>query len=376
MKNINHNTIMKKICALLLIAISLHVYAEEDRDDVLLYEFDLTTHEAPIAGAKYLNSNTSFWDDSVLYKGEGYAVTGIKDRAFQNNSTLNSFWFVMNKGYIGERAFAGCSNLKKILLVGGEELTIHANAFDGCCNTTYIAIAADRLILKCSSYSWYLPFTRCSGIDTVEWDVKQFDVPYFMDESLFDASKDHIIYVRFYGDAGKIPRNFCKNFSVLKQVVIDADIKKIGASSFQNCINLTSMVIPNSVLEIEKYAFDGCSAIETITIGNGVRTIGDYAFQNCRRIKSIIIPSSVTKIGYGSFDNCTSLETVRIQSTATMIDIAYSAFPSTTKVIFSDGTTMIGGVIQKKTGNTPAKPKPKLDKQTPPANTKKGLTKD
>lgn len=368
---------MKKLCALLLISFSLHLYAENDRDDVLLYQFDTYSNKASIAGAEYLNPSTIFWDDSVLYKGKAYAVIGIKDRAFQNNSTLKTFWYMMNKGYIGERAFADCSNLRDFALFGGEELTIHSNAFDGCFNVSKIVIAADRLILNCgSSYSWYLPFTGCSGIDTVSWDVKQFDVPSSMDESLFAASKDHIIYFEFSENVGCVPNDICKNLSALEKVDISNKTRKIGERAFQNCIRLKSIIIPGSVLEVGKSAFEGCASLENLIIGNGVRKIERYAFHNCESLKSVIIPSTVTKIEYDAFSGCTNLQTVHIQSSPTMIEIGYSAIPSTTKVIFSDGTTMVDGVVQKKQSNTQTTQKQNLNKQTSPANAKKGLTKD
>lgn len=370
---------MKKLFVFLMIAFSSHLFAEENRNDVLLYEFDTYTHKASIAGAEYLNPSTIFWDDSVLYRGVAYEVTGIKDFAFYKNSTLRSFWFMMNKGYIGKAAFAGCSNLKDFALFGGEKLTIYTYAFQRCYNLSKITIATDRLILIPDKESPYYPlrntFQGCTGIDTVQWRVKEFETLHNMHESLFAASKDHISYFEFSEDVRCIPKFICQDFSALEKVDIADKINEIGESAFQNCIRLTSVIIPGSVKVIGESAFEGCASLENLVIGNGVRKIGSNAFQYCRSIKSVIIPSTVTKIEYEAFSGCTNLQTIHIQSPHTMIEIASSAIPSNTKVIFSDGVTMIGGVVQTKYNTTKQKPKQNLDKKVPQTNPKQGLTK-
>lgn len=81
-------------------------------------------------------------------------------------------------------------------------------------------------------------------------------------------------------------------------------ITSIGASMFQNCIELISVTIPINVTSIGISAFAGCQGLASVAIPNSVTSIDDYMFRNCIGLTSVTIGNGVTSIGWYDFDSC------------------------------------------------------------------------
>ena len=155
---------------------------------------------------------------------------------------------------------------------------------------------------------------------------------------------------------------------LIKSVVINDGVTRIGSNAFSACTGLTSVTIPDSVTSIGNYAFDGCTGLTSVTIPDSVTSIGGYAFyntalynndsnwednvlyignhlieakdsisgvynikdgtktiavnafSNCDGLTSVTIPDSVTIIGHSAFYNCTGLTSVTIPDSVTSID--------------------------------------------------------
>ena len=107
------------------------------------------------------NSGETRIASPINYGGTAYAVTEIKDKAFQTFFSTNIEAIRMNDGIkiIGKYAFQNQSKLKKIYLPSTLE-TIEGTAFDGCTALTDIF---------CSSYTVpTIPDNQFSGIDMRE----------------------------------------------------------------------------------------------------------------------------------------------------------------------------------------------------------------
>ena len=130
---------------------------------------------------------------------------------------------------------------------------------------------------------------------------------------------------------------------VIKKVVINNGVTKIGDSAFNDCGSLTCITIPDSVTTIGNFAFYYCASLTGIIIPDNVTTIGDSAFSNCFGLTSITIPDGVTKISDHMFFVCTSLTSVTIPDSVTTIgDSAFYNCDSLTSVTIPDGVIVIG----------------------------------
>ena len=106
---------------------------------------------------------------------------------------------------------------------------------------------------------------------------------------------------------------------LIKSVVINDGVTRIGSNAFSACTGLTSVTIPDSVTSIDSYAFDGCTGLTSITISDSVTRIGNYAFRGCTSLTSITIPDGVTSIGTYAFSGCTGLTGITIPDNVTSI---------------------------------------------------------
>lgn len=83
--------------------------------------------------------------DTVKVGGVTYKVTAIADKAFKGNKKLTTVTIGRNVKKIGKEAFAGCRNLKKIIVTAGRLKNIGKSAFKGIHkNASIIVIGVDQ----------------------------------------------------------------------------------------------------------------------------------------------------------------------------------------------------------------------------------------
>ena len=130
---------------------------------------------------------------------------------------------------VAANAFAGCKNLKSIILPDTIEY-IGAGAFSGCKSLESIEIPYDVTVIEDGTF---------------------------------------------------------KNCDSLKYVQMGNDVTSIGADAFSRCRALTSFALPKKLSSIGKGAFIGCSKLESITIPYEVVYIGQYAFDSCHALDEV-----------------------------------------------------------------------------------------
>ena len=121
---------------------------------------------------------------------------------------------------------------------------------------------------------------------------------------------------------------------------IPASVTSIGASAFQNAINLTSIIFAtgSQLISIGSNAFNATS-ITSINIPNTVTSIGAGAFSRAINLASIIIPSSVINIGLNAFNIGTDILS---SLTSINVDAGNINYSSDGGVLFNkDKTTLI-----------------------------------
>ncbi len=238
--------------------------------------------------------------DTILYYPTGKVgdfivpetVTKLGGGLFRNNLDITGIVIHKNVVYIGENAFEGCKNLKKIEIADGNlSLEIGDNAFQDCKALESIALP-DRLA--------FIPERMFSGCD------------------------------------------------LLQTVKVKGNITKIGPYAFYQCKALTGLFIPKTVTEIGQAAFWGCSKLVNLNFEQGMILDEDgaianplyltdingshdgdvlmYTFADCSMLSTVNLPERMINIGRNSFSGCGSLKSINIPSTVTFI--SYGAFGS------------------------------------------------
>ena len=129
----------------------------------------------------------------------------------------------------------------------------------------------------------------------------------------------------------------------LKSIVIPESVTQIGDDVFSDCTSLKSINIPEGVTQLGGGLFRGCRSLKSINIPEGVTQIGECAFSGCTSLKSVVIPESVTQIGDDVFSGCTSLKSINIPEGVTQIgECAFSGCTSLKSVVIPESVTQIG----------------------------------
>ena len=155
---------------------------------------------------------------------------------------------------IGDKAFENCTHLTKILLQDSIT-TIGTRAFYGCTGLTEF---------------------------TIPKNVRNFGTQIFYKSSNINT----ISYNSDYGPENNDP---IFSLSHIKTVIFGGT--KIPSNILRDCGNVKEIIILDSVKKIEYYAFSGCTSLESISIGSGLEQIDDGVFSNCTKLSKVNIES-------------------------------------------------------------------------------------
>lgn len=339
-------------------------------------------------GKAYINTNNESDLTRILYGTEfseivlGDSVTKIPYKLFQKNTSLHSITLpetlesiamyafdsctslrqigVPENITIEDEAFANCTNLDEVYVMGAGELaSVGANIIENTAmynnapnggiyigrwlvaykrddyhtvhisdNTKGIAsrvFANDTLLATIDinevKYINERAFEGCTNLGNVQSDFK---VEYIGDYAFNKCKQFNNIEIMFNAkEIGNSAFMGCENLSAIHcdgleklgdnafrgcisaQVVeCLGNITEIPSSAFNGCTALTKVTLPDSVTIISNSAFEGCSILTNITIPNYLTSIGNRAFQDCTNLTSIDLPNSVTTIGESVFQNC------------------------------------------------------------------------
>ncbi len=194
--------------------------------------------------------------------------------------------------------------------------------------------------------------------------------------------------------------------SIIRIVIIEDGVTRIGDWTFLGCIGLTNITIPDSVtslglspfgscigirelkmpcsLKFDEYSSLTCTDIEKITLTkgtgkmndfntnpklnsnyyaytpwyiskdnmkeiileDGITSIGNYAFYNCTGLTSVTIPDSVTNIGSSAFSGCSGLTSITIPDSVTSIgSAAFFDCIGLTNITIPDGIANVSSSV-------------------------------
>ena len=146
-------------------------------------------------------------------------------------------------------------------------------------------------------------------------------------------------------EAGKteVPDNFeateeyyenIENSDVIKDVVINEGVERIGNYAFEECKNLKTVIMPESLTEIGQGAFHSCASLESVTVPKNVTILNEDVFFGCDSLKEVKMTGKITKISDMAFGNCGQLGYVVIPASVTEIGDSVFTGEATLNVYF------------------------------------------
>lgn len=129
----------------------------------------------------------------------------------------------------------------------------------------------------------------------------------------------------------------------VQTLVLNNDIRGIGAGTFEECNTLVSVEIPASVSILPQKCFANCENLKNIIFRGNLKTIDDEAFSNCGKLEKISLTnvtntdSSLSAIGSKAFYNCAKFEAIEFASDENDDQISNSK-----TIYFPKSTTSIG----------------------------------
>ena len=214
--------------------------------------------------------------DSIFVEGQ----VMINGRAFSNSSI--SSVYVKSCTYIEQNAFQNCTNLKEIIIDGGD-LSLQEGAFSSCTSLKNVVINAEIEVIAGNV------FKKCVSLETI-------------------TLPDTVTEIR---------KSAFEGCTSLKEIILPSSIKTIRERAFFNCDSLLEITIPSSVKEVEINAFANCDSLKKVIIESGLSEIKGYTFDNCVSLEEIHITNSIKQIGSSAFKNCISLKKIYFQGTQT-----------------------------------------------------------
>lgn len=235
--------------------------------------------------------------------GQTYTVTGIgtcKDTVIYIPGAYEGGTVTA----IGEKAFAGCTKVEKIILPNTVTEIGDRAFYDSGIKEFTIPASVKKIGTQI--------FFQADKLDTVFYNSD------YANETAPVFGATWIRKVVFGGK--KVPAYVCQGASGLSEVVIGKTVTEIGNNAFEDCTNLSNVTIPDSVSAIGEASFAGCSALSNVTIPDSVTRINKRAFAGCSGLYTVTIPASMTKIGEEAFSGCKKLQAIDFQGTQAQWD--------------------------------------------------------
>lgn len=281
------------------------------------------------------------------------AFTDDDPSPWKDNTDITAVIIPSTVKSIGDNAFSGCENLKKVYYTADGVSWSGINKGDGNSAITsakvyYNAVREDNIIWTYSNDKNAVLTISGAGA------VKDYVGKNYAGNTYTPP------WAKYAGNVKKIViedtvtavgTTAFKGFTALTDVEIQTvkeeagaettAIKSVGNNAFSGCTSLTAITLPEGVNNIYESAFEGCSklasaplpttleyieknafkstALESVTVPEGITAIPEGTFAECTKLAKVTLPQSLTSIGASAFQNCTALPAVVIPDTVTVI---------------------------------------------------------
>lgn len=300
---------------------------------------------------------------------DGYLIVGLGDSIFQLKGNIKSVTFNEGLISIGDKAFAGCSNLAKISRLPTTLESIGESAFEGCFN---LEATVDDLMIEGVKYGKNV-FRDCAKVTgdisrAIEILIKDSSI---IQEGTFSGMNSLTGRITIGSSIISIEKQAFEGCEKVEGIDIEnaISLKEIGDKAFYQCKNMVGKLnFKENFQKLGNYAFYQCEKIEEVTLPNSMVAVNESCFENCYGLKKIILNCGDVFSGMFSFYFCKELQTVefgqlcnmtyipsyffgqcislkRIEFPSSIEEIKTSAFrgcDNLEEIIYSDNLKMIG----------------------------------
>lgn len=298
-------------------------------------------------------------------KGGSYrtpdGVRYIADGAFRGCAGLDEVTLGESVEWIGNRAFAGCPDIK--IIIENKEIGVGQLPFEETANVSLAASKKNNPFArfdepdfeeKLANIKYVFPVNKKFVVPKEKWssqdseggaeitsyngDEAAITVPSKIDEKTVTKIGDYA----FSPEKGGIDKKRRDILQQIKSVFMARTIRQIGTGAFKNCSSLEYVLVPGSVEKIGDRAFSGCLELEAVTLPDGLCSIGNGVFFGCKKLDSIEIPTAVKEIGDLAFSGCEHVTFITIPDGVTKIGrkafsgckyLAYITFPDSLEYV-------------------------------------------
>ena len=303
-----------------------------------------TEGEGSSAFAEVINSRGDSYtgekiiQSSVFNNGVTYPVTSIRGGAF-SYSSVTKVELPSSITFIGDRVFAGCSQLIAVISKIEEPFAVekHAFIYENSWNNGVETVYPSGAVL-------YVPSGTSSKYQALEgWNmfmgIEEGEVIEGTDGNLkyACATVSKVATVIRSDDYSSLQNVTIPSSTIvagdtyavkyigqyafddlynIKSVTFSEGLVAIGHRAFQYCGNAKFGGLPSSLVSIGINAFWNCNGIESLEFPEGLKAISRSSFGSCSYLRKVIIPSSLSVYGERPFESCNRLVSVisRIQS--------------------------------------------------------------
>lgn len=335
----------------------------------------------------------------------GKRVYEIENAAFYQNTSIKKLIIPDNSvGYIGEGAFADCTNLAEFFL-GNSVKNISYYAFQNtaissiklpasleairnttffhCENLTNITIDSKNVHFSVVDNVIY-ELDATGNMEMILYPYAKKDTTYTVPNKVISIASEAIInnYIQTINISSSVNNISTSSYVFttpnLKTINVDSSnatytsingvlfskdkkilylypagktdstynipsgTTTIGEDAFYNTSNLKHINIPNTVTEIETEGFGYTKGLEDIVIPSSVKEFGAQLFIECPNLKKVTISANSEVLSYLTFRECENLEEVIVNGNIkTIIKGAFYYCPKLTKVTLPDSLERI-----------------------------------
>lgn len=249
-------------------------------------------------------------------------ITQIGNGAFEGCANLRKIHLPESLADIGNRAFWGCESLDSLYIPSNVTKIFDGSCFGGCIglkvikvaqgNTTYdsrdncnaiIRTADNALVVACKNTVIPQDVRTLVNHCFSGHGIRGIRMPAMVDSIETHAFYDCPTLVTLTVDSGN------KRFDSRRDC--NAVIETAAGTLIAGC---NTTLIPSDVKAIGRFAFYAIHTPSRLVLPYGLKEIGDFAFYACDNLQYVHIPETVTSMGINVFGNCKNLRNVRFDA--------------------------------------------------------------